>query len=395
MQAMEARMPVTRPNKLLSLWPAYITGSDPTFFGKPNPFNQFPSYSAFCLKCFVVMGWSAWLDLGYFKVLSNPSPIQFMFLKTLSSVPLFRCVPLWSLACPPRQETTPADLSSTEATHQVSQTLLWKSYTIRWSLPYRAATHFHWLTGVCFWCHPCFLLQRFLNVTMTTWLRSTSREALEWTTRKPAPSSSRSASLSTTTSLRPWETSGCRLNPSPPPVLPHLPAAQVLLTPPPTAKAQISLTKSPPADCQQLPAIGLSIKAGRNLIWEDSGVCDFKHFTVCRSACWAMEKKKPALALRGWANRCRCAWDLSGVQKLRPGDAQTNVAWIGMSLFCYISFFCLSIASEILWMVMWAGWKISQIILYISLNVCHFFQCNLNDTFPLYYIYILMHLGSM
>lgn len=123
----------------------------------------------------------------------------------------------------------------------------------------------HW--GVYFWCHPCLLLQQFLNVPMTTWLRSTSREALEWTTRRPVPSSSLSASLSTTTSQRPWETSGSRLNPSPPPVLPHLPAALVLLTPPPTAKAQISLTKSPPADCHQHPAIGRSIKTGSNLIW--------------------------------------------------------------------------------------------------------------------------------
>lgn len=292
MQAMEARMPVTRPNKLLSLWPAYITGSDQTFFGKPNPFNQFPSYYAFCLKCFVVMGSSARLDFGDLKVVSAVSIDVFKDTVICSAFQMRPSV-ITCVSSLSRNHSCRSELHRGHSSGQSGTLVKELHHQMVTPLPsIHSLSLTHW--GVWFWCHPCLLLQQFLNVTMTTWLRSTSREASEWTTRKPAPSSSLSASLSMTTSQRPWETSGCRLNPSPPPVLPHLPAAQVLLTPPPTAKAQISLTKSPPADCQRLPAIGLSIKAGRNLIWEDSGVCDFKHFTACRSACWAMEKKASA-----------------------------------------------------------------------------------------------------
>lgn len=94
-----------------------------------------------------------------------------------------------------------------------------------------------------------------------------------------------------TTLPRLWETSGCRLNPSLPPVPPHLLAVRVLLIPPPTATAQISPTKSPPAAHRQLPATGLSIKAEMT---SDMGGNWTLHFTACSSA-WM---EIPGLVLR-------------------------------------------------------------------------------------------------
>lgn len=96
-------------------------------------------------------------------------------------------------------------------------------------------------------CHSSSILQWFPKTTMITSSRSISRGAWVFTTRKLSPSSSPSACPSTTTLPRLWETSGYRLNPSLPPVLPHRPAVQVSLTPPPTATAQICAAKSPQA----------------------------------------------------------------------------------------------------------------------------------------------------
>lgn len=122
-------------------------------------------------------------------------------------------------------------------------------------------THCHWLAEAWGWTHFLLLFQWFLNAPTTTWWRSTSREAWDWTTRRLALSSP-SASLSTTTLRRLWGTSGCRLNPNPPPVLPHPPAARVLHTPRRTAR--ISPTRKPPAAHRQTAATGLSIKSGRD-----------------------------------------------------------------------------------------------------------------------------------
>lgn len=143
------------------------------------------------------------------------------------------------------------------------------------------------------------LFQWFPDATMTTVLRSIFRGASEWTTRKLAPSSSPSACPSMTTSPRLWETNGCRLYPSLPPALPHPPAAQVSLTPPLTATAQISPTKSPSAAHRRLPAAGLSIKSETTSDMRRN--CDFLLFPVCSSACRAMEM--PVLVLCGRASR--------------------------------------------------------------------------------------------
>lgn len=170
-----------------------------------------------------------------------------------TSVWLCRCDLQWSLVSH-HWGTHPADPRFTEGTHQVSECTMHQTFT---------PTYFYWLTEVCGWCHLLLVFQWFPNATMTMWWRSTSREAWDWTTRRLAPSSP-SASLLTTTLLRLWVTSGCRLNPNPPPVLPHLPAARVLHTPQHTATVKTSATRNPPAAHHQTAATGLSIKSGRN-----------------------------------------------------------------------------------------------------------------------------------
>lgn len=120
---------------------------------------------------------------------------------------------------------------------------------------------------------------------MTMWWRSTSSVAWDWTTRRLAPSSP-SASQSTTTLRRRWGTSGCRLNPNRPPVLPRLPAARVLHTPRHTAT--VSPTRKPPAARRPTAATGLSTKSGR-----DRENADFVTLNI--------SLQRLALALRGWS----------------------------------------------------------------------------------------------
>lgn len=124
------------------------------------------------------------------------------------------------------------------------------------------SNRFSWLTVYSFpLAHSSLLLlQWFPDATTTTSSRSISRGASERTTRRIAHSSSPSACPSMTTSPRLWGTSGCRLNPSLPPVLPHLPAARVSLTPPPTATAPTSPTEAPRAAPRGPPAAGPSIR---------------------------------------------------------------------------------------------------------------------------------------
>lgn len=143
----------------------------------------------------------------------------------------------------------------------------------------------YWLTEACGWFHVLLVLQWFPNAPMTMWWRSTSSVAWDWTTRRLAPSSP-SASQSTTTLRRRWGTSGCRLNPNRPPVLPHLPAARVLHTPRHTAT--ISPTRKPPAARRRTAATGLSIKSGR-----DQENVDFVTLNI--------SLQRVALALRGWS----------------------------------------------------------------------------------------------
>lgn len=119
---------------------------------------------------------------------------------------------------------------------------------------------------------------------MTVWWRSTSRGAWDWTTRRLAPSSP-SASLSTTILLRLWVTSGCRFNPNPPPVPPHLPAALVLHIPQHTVK--ISATRNPPAAHHQTAATGLSIKSGRS-----EEIVDIVTFNISLQSCVLSNGKK-------------------------------------------------------------------------------------------------------
>lgn len=137
-----------------------------------------------------------------------------------------------------------------------------------------------------------FSQQWFPKATTTTSWKSISREASAWTTRKPAPSSCPSACLWTTTLQRPWETSGCRSNPSPLPVRPRHPAAQVLLIHQPTATAPASPTKRLPEACRQCPAIGLAIKKWETLpfLEKKNGLYVVKHFTVWSSARRAVEQ---------------------------------------------------------------------------------------------------------
>lgn len=188
-----------------------------------------------------------------------------------TSVWICRCGLRWSLVSP-RWGAHPADLRSTEDTHQVRQLA-------------HTPTHFSWLTEVCGWCHLPLVFQWFLNATMTTWWRSTSRGAWDWTTRRLAPSSP-SASLLMTTLLRLWVTSGSRSNPNHPPVLQHLPAARVSHTPQHTATAKVSPTRKPPAGRHQTAATGLSIKPGRN-----KENVDFVTLNISRQICVLSNEK--------------------------------------------------------------------------------------------------------
>ena len=72
---------------------------------------------------------------------------------------------------------------------------------------------------------------------------------------------------------------------------------------------------------------------------------------------WCWELTDPGV-LSLWASMCPNFW--------HTDECSMN----GTSLFCYISTPCLSIASEIQWMVMRDDWKISQTILYISFSFC-------------------------
>lgn len=72
---------------------------------------------------------------------------------------------------------------------------------------------------------------------------------------------------------------------------------------------------------------------------------------------WCWELTDPGV-LSLWASMCPNFW--------HTDECSMN----GMSLFCYISTLCLSIASEVQWMVMRDDWKISQMILYISFSFC-------------------------
>lgn len=202
-----------------------------------------------------------------------------------------RCDLRWSLVCH-RWGTHPADRSFTEGTHQVSECLTHQTFT---------PAYFYWLTEVCAWCHLLLGFQWFPNATMTMWWRSTSREAWDWTTRRLAPSSP-SVSLLMTTLLRLWGTNGCRLNPNPPPVLPHLPAARVLHTPQHTATVKPSATRRPPAAHRQTAATGLTIKSGRN-----KENVDFVTVIISLQSCVLSslkkkkQQKKVVQALRGWS----------------------------------------------------------------------------------------------
>lgn len=109
-------------------------------------------------------------------------------------------------------------------------------------------------------CHASFLLQWHPKTITITLLRSISREVSEWITRELAPSSFPSVCLWMITLPKPWVTNGCRSSRSLLPVPPLLPAVQALLTPPPTATAQICPAKNPPAAHRHPPAVGLWIK---------------------------------------------------------------------------------------------------------------------------------------
>lgn len=148
MQAMEARMPVTRPNKLLSLWPAYITGSNQTFFGKPNPFNRFRSYSALCLKCFVVMGSCVRLDSGDFRVLSVVSVDVFKDAVICSAFQMRPSV-ITCVSSSSRNHSCRSELHRGHSSGQ-SDTLVNKLHQMVTPLP---SIHSLSLThrGVCFW----------------------------------------------------------------------------------------------------------------------------------------------------------------------------------------------------------------------------------------------------
>lgn len=152
-----------------------------------------------------------------------------------------------------------------------------------------------WLTEVCSWCHLPLVFQWFLNATMTMWWRNTSREAWVWTTRKLAPSSP-SVSLLMTTLLRLWVTSGCRLNPNHPPVLPHPPAVRVSHTHQHTAPAKIIPTRKPAAAHHQTAATGLSTKSGRN-----KENVDFVPLNISWQICSVSNKKKKKKVVREWS----------------------------------------------------------------------------------------------
>lgn len=155
---------------------------------------------------------------------------------------------------------------------------------------------------------PFFFQQWFPKATTTTSWKSTSREASGWTTRKPVPSSCPSVCPWMTILQRPWETSGCRSNPSPLPVRPRLQAAQVLLIPRLTATARASPTKRLPEACRQFPAIGLSTENQEMLpVWGEYGLYNVKTFHWVQLRLW---KRYHSLHVTGWAMKCRSASDL-------------------------------------------------------------------------------------
>lgn len=209
--------------------------------------------------------------------------------------------------------------------------------------------------------------------------RSISREAWGRTIREPAPDSSPSACQWMTTSLRPWETSGFRLNPNHPPApRPHppRPAVPASLTPPPTATVQLKPTKSPPVLQRQPPAAGQSTEAEKPLCSEwINGLCDLKHFIECKSAFQGNESAKTILSmseinvtdaghrlLSNWTIRCILCPDL--------GAIGANKCSIKHDVFILFHFFPLLVNSictvYLKKMVTWDDWKSSQIFLYIS-----------------------------
>lgn len=198
---------------------------------------------------------------------------------------------------------------------------------------------------------PFFFQQWFPKATTTTSWKSTSREASGWTTRKPVPSSCPSVCPWMTILQRPWETSGCRSNPSPLPVRPRLQAAQVLLIHRPTATARASPTKRLPEACRQFPAIGLSTENQEMLpVWGEYGLYNVKTFHWVQLR---LGKGTIACMSQGELWNAGVPQDFAG-PNWNHIDAQRNVAKIHPALLFHISVFRLLIRSELPLQVMWA-----------------------------------------